>query len=402
MIGRLLRLARDRWAVIVFIELSLLAWLLFLPYVMTAHGHLDFARHALGRDFVNLWTASHLEFTSHRLDIFDPPKFLEWERRLFDRRLPFHFWSYPPPALLLAAPLAPFPYFTALGIWSLAGVLLLAPAAHVFTGARLGETLLLAASPAVAVNIALGQNGAVTGCLILCGVALWDRRPRVAGALLGLLAFKPQLPVLLPLAALARPRPGLILAAAVSALTVIAASTLAFGLDAWRGFLGPTLKVQSIMLTRGRGPFMWMMPGVYMSVRALGGAAPLAAVAQVPFTLIGAVLTWLAYRSERPAALKGGVLILATLIATPQAFNYDLVAAAGPALLLLRDASIWRRVAGVALWILPVLLLAAQALEAPIGPPIIAAALAGLYTLPTGAPKRARRASMAAEAVSNT
>ena len=87
-----------------------LAWFLLLPYIMTAHGHLDWTRHALGRDFVNYWTAGHLTFTPHRIDIFTPDKFLGWEHRLFDPALPFHFWSYPPPALFLVAPLAMFPY----------------------------------------------------------------------------------------------------------------------------------------------------------------------------------------------------------------------------------------------------------------------------------------------------
>src|ERR1700749_2209033 len=60
-------------------ELSALAWLLLLPYIMTAHGHLDWSGHALGRDFVNYWTAGQLVREGHALAVFTPETFLAAE-----------------------------------------------------------------------------------------------------------------------------------------------------------------------------------------------------------------------------------------------------------------------------------------------------------------------------------
>jgi hypothetical protein len=399
---------KQRWSQGLLLELSALSWLLFLPYILTAHGHLDYARHAIGRDFINLWTASHLEFTPARLDIFDPPKFLGWERRLFDPRLPFHFWSYPPPALFLSAPLAPLPYLPALAFWSAAGVLCLIPAGRAFFGPRSPDRLLILAAPAVAVNIGLGQNGAVTGALLLAGLGLFDRRPRLAGALLGLLVFKPQLALLLPVAAIAARRWSFALAGASSALAILLLSVLVFGPAAWSGFFGPTLSTQETMLAHGHGPFMWMMPSVMMSARALGAPTSLAEALQIPFAALGAALAWRAYRGSAPVQARAAVLILASVAATPQIFNYDLIPASAAALVLCRRGD-WRyRLPAVVLWALPVLLLAAQAVQLPPGPPVVLVALWAAYVGLRHAegegasPRREARSSMAGEAVSKT
>ncbi len=389
------------------VELSAVSWLLFLPYLLTAHGHLDFARHAIGRDFINLWTAGRLIFTPHLNDIFHPVLFLRWERALFDPRLAFHFWSYPPTALFLAVPLAPLPYIPALILWWAAGLAALVPAA-VLTFDRQAQRMLLIAAPAVAVNIALGQNGALTASLLLCGLALFERRPRLAGALLGLLVFKPQLAVLLPVAVISARRWDVMLAAAASAGLVILLSLLAFGPEPWRGFFGPTLETQAKMLSSGRGPFQWMMASVFMAGRVLGASAPAAMALQIPFTLLGAVMAFFAYRRPWSAQEKGALLILATFLATPQSFNYDLVAAAAAALILVdRDRTLAGAMGGALLWALPVLLLATQVAHAPIGPPVILFAAFRLQRSlwvceAAGRSSRAPRAASAAEAASNT
>ncbi len=396
----------------VLVELSLVTWLLFLPYLLSAHGHLDFARHAVGRDFVNLWTAGQLVFTPHVTDIFNPTLFLGWEHRLFDPRLPFHFWSYPPPALFLAAPLAGLPYIPALAVWSLVGLLALVPAARL-TFSRRAQRLLLLFAPAVAVNIALGQNGALTGALLLSGLALFEPRPLLAGALLGLLVFKPQLAVLLPVAVLASRNWRAAAAAAATASGVLLLSLVVFGPACWKGFFGPTLEMQSAMLSHGQGPFQWMMPSVFMAARVEGAPASLAMAAQVPFMLLGAAMVYGAFRRPGPVQDRTAILILATFIATPQAFNYDLVAAAAVALALIdRDRSFAGLLAGALLFALPTLLLAAQVVNVPFGPPILLYAGWRFYqSRPKGAEgkgeaaaeaRRADSASMAAETASNT
>src|SRR5258708_1694433 len=51
---------------------------------------------------------------------------------------------------------------------------------------------------AVFVNLMHGQNGFLTRALFASGLALLDERPFAAGALFGLLCYKPQFAVVIP------------------------------------------------------------------------------------------------------------------------------------------------------------------------------------------------------------
>lgn len=396
-------------------ELSAVAWLLLLPYIMTAHGHLDWSGHALGRDFVNYWTAGQLVREGHPLTAFEPPAFLAAEHRLFDPALPFHFWSYPPPGLLVAAPLGLLPYVPGLIAWSLAGLAVLAPALRAFFGERRQWVLALFA-PAAAINVALGQNGALTAALLIGGLALWRDRPLVSGALLGLLVFKPQIAILLPVAVLAERRWRTMGAAAASAIAVCLLSTLLFGIEAWRAFFGPTLHMQGVMLRTGLGPFQWMMPSTFMAGRLLGLHAVDAMAVQLPVSLAAAWLTWRGWRSEAPFEVKAALLMTATFAASPQAFNYDLIPAACAALVLWRRArtEVGRGFA-LALWGLPLLMIALQTMDALstdlyalklttlLAPAILCGGTLTLYRLcAPESPSRAANASTAGEVASNT
>jgi hypothetical protein len=398
---RRLRARLLHWDVL-FWELSAVSWLLLLPYIMTAHGHLDWSGHALGRDFVNYWTAGHLTFGPHRLDIFTPDKFLAQEHKLFDPRLPFHFWSYPPPALFLVAPLALFPYIPGLIAWSGAGLAALWPAARATFRAAKDHWLLMAA-PAAAINVGLGQNGAFTAALLMGGLALWRARPIAAGLLLGLLIFKPQIAVLLPIAVIAERRWATMVAAGASACALLLLSLPAFGFGAWQGFFGPTLAMQQAMLSLGRGPFMLMMPSAFMAARVLGARADLALLIQAPVSLFAVGLVWRAYRGGADNLVKAAVLMTATFVASPQAFNYDLIpAAAGALVLYRRDRSAIALGLSLALWALPVFMIAAQAVHIVIAPVVLTLAAWRLAQLATEKPSRAAKASITADVASNT
>ena len=400
-------------------ELACVAWLLLLPYILTAHGHLDFANHALGRDFVNYWTAGHLVAERHVAAIFDPISFLNAEHRLFDPALPFHFWSYPPPALFLVTPLGLIPYIPALIAWSVFGVVILIPVARrMFADPR--ERALLVCAPAVAINVALGQNGAITAALLIGGIALWRRRPGLTGVLFGLLVFKPQIGLLLPIAVIAERRWKTLAWAAGTAVAVVLLSVSIYGLDAWRGFFGPTLHTQSLMLTQGTGPFEWMMPSTYMAARVLGLPTVIASTLQGPVSLLGAWMVWLAYRSKGDDEIKAAVLMMATFIVTPQSFNYDLIPAAAAAIVLWRrDRSTLGVGLALSVWALPMLMIALQVLNslstkpsagapfALIAPLVLIGATWRLYSLAAQAgsaprPSLVANASTGAELASNT
>ena len=352
-------------------ELSALAWILLLPYIMTAHGHLDWSGHALGRDFVNYWSAGQMVREHQVAPIFDRDAFLAAERRLFDPRLPFHFWSYPPVALFLVAPLGWLPYIPGLIIWSVFGVAVL---------------------------------------------VLWRRRPAAAGALLGLLIFKPQMALMLPLAVLAERRWTTMAAAAAVVLALLSLSVPVFGVQAWRGFLTGSLQTQQLMLTQGSGPFQWMMPTLLMSGRLLGLPTTVAMTAQAIGAVAAMWAVWNGWRSDADPEAKAALLMAATFLASPQAFNYDLIPAAFSALVLWRrDQSAIGQGVALMVWGLPILMIALQAADA-IGPrddslikplmilaPLaLAVAVWRLYRLCSPSPSLSASASTTGQLASNT
>ncbi len=101
----------------------------------------------IGRDFVNMWMGAHAALSVHLHAIFDFPSYSRALHALFPR-LPEHNWSYPPSVLLFVWPLGLLPYFTALAVWSLLGLLVWALAAYRWSGERIELAFLLLAAPA--------------------------------------------------------------------------------------------------------------------------------------------------------------------------------------------------------------------------------------------------------------
>lgn len=360
--------------------LSAAAWGAAALYFHSRHGHFDFGRHAVGRDFVIIWTASHMVAEGHALDVFQPERFLAAAHRLFDPALPYHFWSYPPTALLNILPLGRLDYFPAYVLWNVVGLALLALAARAFFG-RSQASWLLMLSPAVATNLVMGQNGFLTAALLFAGLAVLDRRPLRAGVFFGLLGFKPQMGFLLPVGLIAAGRWRTILAAAVVGVSVAALSVAVFGLDAWRAFLEFTAPAQSHMMV-GYGPFRWMTPSPFMSGLILTDSPAVALLTQLPFTALGLWLAWRAFRRDGDPQLSAAALFVATFLASPQSFNYDMIPIAAAALVL-AGRNIWRGdlVLAQILWIAPLLVIPLNAAGEPVYPVVLAAAGIRLDTI---------------------
>src|SRR5438105_147271 len=78
-------------------------------------------------------------------------------------------------------------------------------------------------------NVGHGQNGFLTATLLGGGLIFLERRPILAGVLLGLLAYKPQFGLLIPLVLLATGRWTAIAAATVTVLSACSATLIVFG-----------------------------------------------------------------------------------------------------------------------------------------------------------------------------
>jgi alpha-1,2-mannosyltransferase len=344
-----------------------------------ADGIFDQAGYPIGRDFVNQWSAGRLLLTGRMADIFQPASFQAAQAELFGRALPQYIWSYPPPAFFLAAPVGLLPYGWGLALWSLTTAALFCLAA---TGPRWRPlpVLLLLAAPASLVNIFFGQNGFLTAALLVGGFRLVERRPALAGVAFGLLIFKPQLGLLIPVALLAWRRWPPIVTATLTMLTVLLASLVLFGFEPWRAYLEVALPIQTYSMREGTGAFLNLMPSVFAGARVAGLGASAGLAIQAAVTALVAVAVYRRYRAAPGDPASLALLLVAAVLATPQALNYDLTVVAVAVLYMLPAGGVALEGRGLRIglplaWVLPLIVPAFNANGVPASPLILLALL---------------------------
>ena len=179
------------------------------------------------------------------------------------------------------------------------------------------------AFPAVFVNVTHGHNGFVTAALLGGAMLVLDRRPLLAGVLIGCLAYKPQFGLLVPLVLAATGRWRTIAAAGLTVLSIAGLTWAAFGTDVFVAFWQSLPMAQSVVLEGAPG--FHKIQSVYAALRLAGVPVSAANAAQALVTLataVGAVMLW---RSAAVFELKAAGLMIASLIATPYVLDYDLV-----------------------------------------------------------------------------
>jgi alpha-1,2-mannosyltransferase len=321
---------------------------------------------------------------------FDPVRQYAREQAIFGPATPFYGWHYPPFFLLVAALLATMPYALALAVWQGATlVLYLLTLRMIVTGLPEREPrnadlhgamqapdplwlLLALAFPAVFINLGHGHNGFLTGALIGAALAQLDRRPPLAGVLLGLLAYKPQFGLLLPVVLVASGRWRTFVAAALTVAALAAIATAALGASVWDAFLASTHFTRIVVLENGETGWQ-KIQSIFSMVRMWGGPVALAYAVQGSVTLVlAATMAWL-WRAPVDFALKAAGLIIAALLATPYSLDYDMTALA-PAIAFLavhgmgRGFAPYEKSALAALWIAPLVARSlAQAMLLPVG-----------------------------------
>ena len=299
-----------------------LVWL-----VASSHGGIDAYGRPLGTDFSDVWTAGRLALAGHPASVYDPAVHYAAQQAAFhDAKIPFYGWHYPPMFLLAASLLALLPYLAAVAAWQGLTLPLYLTVMRGIVPDK-AATLVALAFPAVYMNLTHGQNGFLTAALIGGGLMLLDRRPWLAGVLFGLLAYKPQFGVLLPLALLAEGRWKTIAAAGA---TVIAAAGLAyvfFGEETWRAFLANTQFTRHTVLENGGAGF-WKIQSIFAAVRMWGGSIGLAYGAQTAAGLCAAAAVFGLWRSKADRRLKACGLIVGAFLCTPYGFDYDFMALA--------------------------------------------------------------------------
>ncbi len=309
------------------LSIAILAPIVWRYYRPTASGF-DISGYQYGRDFINNWVGPRLAFSGRVRQLFDLRDYWHLLSLEYGRALPFHNWSYPPSILLLLLPFACLPYFMAYAAWIGLFFPLYLKAALTFIAAddRKAALVLLALAPASLLNLISGQNGFLTAALLLGGMACLPNRPRLAGVLFGLLTLKPQLGLALAVALIALGAWRTIAAAVLTGCALVLQSILLFGLEPWRLYLSVTSNVQINLLKVFEGFYTPAMVSVMATARFNGVPYQASAIIQAVTTLAVLIATMWAVRRTTDWKLRTLVVMAATPLATPYAFNYDLTA----------------------------------------------------------------------------
>ena len=293
-------------------------------WIGLSDGLIDRNGKPLGTDFSNVYAAGTLTWQGRPADAYAPALQHEAEKAIFGgREVPFYGWHYPPFFFAVAIAVAAFPYAWGLSIWLAASFAAYLAAIRAILPGK--ETLLIASAfPAVFVNIGHGQNGFLTAALLGGALQLLDRRPWLAGMLIGLLAYKPQFGVLIPIALLAGGRWRSIAAAVATVAVLLALSFATLGGGVWQAFADSMHFTQTVVLEQG-GTGWEKIQSVFSAARMWGATVPAAYAVQFALGLgLAASLAWL-WRSDAAFELKAAALATGSLLATPYVLDYDLV-----------------------------------------------------------------------------
>lgn len=252
----------------------------------------------VGRDFLNIWMYGRAAWQADPARYYDMPTYLAALGPVVGAGYPGQLWSYPPVALLIAAPFGLLPYLPALLLWTASGIVGFAVALRLWTRDWRIIALLLVA-PAALIGIMSGQFALLAAAILLTVLRWRESRPWLAGALVGLLLVKPQLALLIPLLFVATGNWRAFAAAALSSLTLAALVALIWGIDIWQVYVSAGIANQSLVLSDPdhlAGPFM---PTLFMNLRAIGVPIPVASALQMALALLAAALVWRRFR-QRP------------------------------------------------------------------------------------------------------
>ena len=322
--GEWLTPARARGYSLILLGICTLA---IAGWIAVSDGLIDRNGKPLGTDFSNVYAAGSLTWQGRPAEAYQPARQHAEEKAVFGgREVPFYGWLYPPFFFSVAFLVASVPYAWGLAIWLAASLAAYLAAMRAILPRP--ETLLIAAAfPAVFINIGHGQNGFLTAAL-LGGALHWlDRRPWLAGVLIGLLAYKPQFGVLIPVALLAGGRWSTIGAAVATIAALLAVSFVTLGDGVWHAFADSMTFTQTVVLEQG-GIGWEKIQSVFSAMRMWGAGVHLAYAVQIALALmLAASLAWL-WQSNAAFELKASALATASLLATPYVLDYDLVALA--------------------------------------------------------------------------
>jgi hypothetical protein len=280
-------------------------------------------------------------------------------------------------------PFGVLPYGAAFWAWTALG--LAAYGGGVWLLAR-GRLAVLSAFgfPAAWVVAYHGQNAFfVTALFALAAHALLARKDGLAGVAIGLLAIKPHLAILIPIALAASGRWRAFAYAGAVAISFTTLSSLVLGGEYLAAFLREGSRLAGGLLLEEHH---WAtIASVFVAAKLLGAPTAIAWTLHATVALVAAVLVAVRFRRDGATRETLALLAAASLLISPYVMDYDLLLLAVPGVLLFaapgaRSSNRWDGAVALAIAMIPLLVVGLGRIGLQIGwlAPVLTIAIAEL------------------------
>ena len=290
------------------LRFSLLLSLIILVYFV-AHFARIFAPHDLStgftqQDYAAFYGAAQFAVASGEDNLYTPAVFHEAIGAETDL-----LWLYPPPMLILLAPLALAPYALVKAIFVFTTIACAFAIGRLSSGASVWGALAIL-SPAAFSTLYVGQISAIFALFLAAGLLLSEKRPLLAGACIALLTIKAQYGLLVIPFLVATRAWRTLAAASIFTVLMIGASILIYGVDMWQDF------------------FHSLTDGVHAAYYQSGGHSGRITITDaIKGTGFSPPPAWIIYPPLIVAAIAG-IFILAKRASRPMLIAYTLAASA--------------------------------------------------------------------------
>jgi hypothetical protein len=337
-------------------------------------------------DFLTPYAAVRAFFEGKLAMVYaDIDAFTDYQNALYADRfhaiVHFRPFLYPPFWLLLLLPLGLVAVDTAYWVF-----MLVTAGASAWEQRRHDSSwpwgwLAMATSPAAVHVVVSGQATFLAVALAYGGLRVLDRAPALAGILFGLLGYKPQFCLLIPVALIAARQWRALVWAAATGIVLVLASLAVFGVGTWIDFIALTRAssgeqmhhyVMEVLFSYVTTP--------YVSALVVGLPRGVASAIQLVLAALAVAATWYAFRYHRSGAPRTAVLLAGTFFVSPYMLNYDLLLLMPAVLALYRLGAKdgfypLEPLVHAGMWVIPTLTLYFSRFGYPIAPLVILAFL---------------------------
>ncbi len=326
--------AGDAKTLVLCIALAIICGTVFLRYAQIVINAYNTGTFKETGDFIALWTYAKIASLYPATELYDFAALHAQQVTLGmspTHQAPF---PYPPTAILVLLPLSFLPYDIAHVFWIAATFALFLWAVVATCWRSPGIVLPVLIAPTTATTIAIGQSGFLAGALLIGGIRLAATRPIISGVLLGILSYKPQLGLLVPVALASAGLWRTFGVACSTAVGLAIVATAAFGWGIWPAWID--MLPAYAQWFANRDEILRYMPTVEANLRMVGIAPTIAGIVQIIVAIAVGVVVWKSFR-KGPSESATAALLVATFLCTPHALIYDAPMLTGALALFVRS-----------------------------------------------------------------